>query len=136
MATAADSPALWPSERGKRAGVSTLNRRFSQARDALGLPAGLDFHSLRRSYVTHLLEDGWDPLFVQHQVGHEYASTTALYSACRRFPHRTLRRALDATMTAALQQEGRSDDDTHGRPATSGGCGKSWPPTACSAPPI
>jgi site-specific recombinase XerD len=30
----------------------------------------LDFHSLRRSYVTHLIEDGWDRLFVQHQVGH------------------------------------------------------------------
>ena len=58
-------------------GVSTLNRRFTQSRDALGLARGLDFHSLRRSYVTHLLEDGWDPLFVQHQVGHEYASTTA-----------------------------------------------------------
>ena len=66
--------------------------------------AGLDFHSLRRSYVTHLLEDGWDPLFVQHQVGHEYASTTALYSCVSSdFRTRTLRRALDATMAAALQ---------------------------------
>jgi site-specific recombinase XerD len=84
--------------------VSTLNRRFTQSRDALGLAAGLDFHSLRRSYVTHLLEDGWDPLFVQHQVGHEYASTTALYSCVSSdFRTRTLRRALDATMTAALQ---------------------------------
>ena len=31
----------------------------------LGLGPGLDFHSLRRSYVTHLIEAGWDPLFVQ-----------------------------------------------------------------------
>jgi integrase len=104
MASAAGSAALWPSERGPRAGVSTLNRRFTESRDALGLAAGLDFHSLRRSYVTHLLEDGWDPLFVQHQVGHEYASTTALYSCVSSdFRTRTLRRALDATMTAALQ---------------------------------
>jgi site-specific recombinase XerD len=104
MGTAADSPALWPSERGQRIGVSALNRRFTESRDALGLAAGLDLHSLRRSYVTHLLEDGWDPLFVQHQVGHEYASTTALYSCVSSdFRTRTLRRALDATMTAALQ---------------------------------
>ena len=104
MATAAESPALWPSERGQRVGVSALNKRFGQSRDALGLASGLDFHSLRRSYVTHLLEDGWDPLFVQHQVGHEYASTTALYSCVSSdFRTRTLRRALDATMTAALQ---------------------------------
>ena len=103
MPAAASSSALWPSERGERIGTSTLNRRFTQARDALGLAAGLDFHSLRRSYVTHLLEDGWDALSVQHQVGHEYASTTALYSCVSSdFRTRTLRRALDATMTAAL----------------------------------
>jgi site-specific recombinase XerD len=40
----------------------------------------LDFHSLRRSYVTHLIEDGWDPFFVQQQVGHEHASTTSIYA--------------------------------------------------------
>src|ERR1022692_808767 len=37
MGTAADSPALWPSERGQRIGVSALNRRFTESRDALGL---------------------------------------------------------------------------------------------------
>jgi site-specific recombinase XerD len=30
--------------------------------------------------VTHLIEAGYDPLFVQQQVGHSYASTTALYT--------------------------------------------------------
>jgi integrase len=44
---------------------------------------GVDFHSLRRSYVTHLIEDGWDPFFVQCQAGHESASTTALYTNSR-----------------------------------------------------
>jgi len=28
--------------------------------------------------VTHLFEDGFDPLFVQQQVGHAWGSTTAL----------------------------------------------------------
>jgi site-specific recombinase XerD len=103
MPAAGNSAALWPSERGERAGIGTLNRRFTECRDALGLAAGLDFHSLRRSYVTHLLEDGWDPLFVQHQVGHEHASTTAIYSCVSSdFRTRTLREALDATVNAAL----------------------------------
>ena len=112
MATAADSAALWPSERGHRVGVSALNKRFNQARDALGLAAGLDFHSLRRSYVTHLLEDGWDPLFVQHQVGPRVRlPTTALYSCVSSdFRTRTLRRAMDATMTAAMTP-GKGDPD-------------------------
>jgi len=39
----------------------------------------VSLHSLRHSYITHLIEDGYDPLFVQ-QVGHCYASTTALYT--------------------------------------------------------
>jgi len=66
-------------------------------------------HSLRRSYVTHLIEDGWDPRFVQEQVGHEHASTTAIYTCVSSdFRTRTLRRHLDATVAAALQsQSGR-----------------------------
>ena len=59
------NPAAWPSERGQRIGCQRLNSRFIAYRQALGLDEGLDFHSFRRSYVTHLIEDGWDPRFVQ-----------------------------------------------------------------------
>jgi len=38
-------------------------------------------HCLRHSYVTHLIEAGYDPAFVQTQVGHSYASTTSLYTS-------------------------------------------------------
>jgi integrase len=65
MPSAGESAALWPSERGPRIGSGTLHKRLCEYRDALGLDEGLDFHSLRRSYVTHLIEAGWDPLFVQ-----------------------------------------------------------------------
>ena len=33
-----------------------------------------------RSYISHLIEDGADPLFVQQQAGHSWASTTAAYT--------------------------------------------------------
>ena len=53
--------------------------------------------------MTHLIEDGYDPLFVQQQVGHEHASTTSIYTCVSSdFRVRTLRQALDATMSAAL----------------------------------
>jgi integrase/recombinase XerC len=55
MPQAGTSPALWPSERGDRITVSALNRRLAQYRNELALGPGLDFHSLRRSYVTHLI---------------------------------------------------------------------------------
>jgi hypothetical protein len=39
---------------------------------------------------------------MQHQVGHEHASTTAIYTCVSSdFRTRTLRRALDATLTQA-----------------------------------
>ncbi|TDC60558.1 site-specific integrase [Micromonospora sp. KC207] len=103
------NPATWPSERGRRVGCQRLNSRFAAYRDALGLDAGLDFHSFRRSYVTHLIEDGYDARFVQEQVGHEHASTTSIYTCVSSdFRTRTLRRHLDATTAAALEtQAGR-----------------------------
>ncbi len=94
---------LFPSERGALVGEDTVLRRFRRYCYDLELSAGLDLHSLRRSYATHLIEDGWDPMFVQHQMGHEYASTTALYTCVSSdFRIRTLRRVLDATINDAL----------------------------------
>jgi integrase/recombinase XerC len=101
------NPAAWPSERGPRG--QRLNSRFIAYRQALGLEEGVDFHSLRRAYVTHLIEDGWDPRFVQEQVGHEHASTTSIYTCVSSdFRTRTLRRHLDVTVAAALQVAGRA----------------------------
>ena len=46
-------------ERGRPdLGVGAITARGASYRDALGLDAGLDFRSLRRAYVTHLIEDG------------------------------------------------------------------------------
>src|SRR5229473_8044520 len=60
----------------------------------------------RHSYVTHLIEGGLDPRFVQEQVGHEHASTTSIYTCVSSdFRTRTLRRHLDATVTAALASQ-------------------------------
>jgi integrase/recombinase XerC len=103
------SRALWPSERGDRIGLSVLDGRFAAIRDELSLDPGLDFHSLRRSYITHLIEDGWDPLFVQQQAGHEHASTTSIYTCVSSdFRTTTLRRALDKTTAGALAATGRT----------------------------
>ena len=95
--------AAWPSERGSRVGPEQLNKRLCAYRDTLGMDPALDFHSFRRSYVTHLIEDGWDPRFVQDQVGHDHASTTSIYTAVSSdYRTRTLRRALDGMVARAL----------------------------------
>lgn len=98
-----DGPDLFPSERGALVAENTLLRRFRRYCNDLELPAGLDLHSLRRSYATHLIEGGWDPKFVQDQMGHDHASTTSLYTCVSSdYRVRTLRRVLDTTITDAL----------------------------------
>lgn len=105
--TATASSAMWPSERSPRLGMMPLGARFAELRDGVGLPAQVGMHCLRHSYVTHLIEDGYDPLFVQQQVGHSYASTTALYtSVSSDFRTRTLRDVLDGTVARALLADG------------------------------
>lgn len=75
-----DHPALWLTERGGRLRPRQIEERFAAYRNALGLPAELVPHCLRHSHVTHQIEDGIDPTFVQRQVGHRFQSTTALHA--------------------------------------------------------
>lgn len=73
--------AVWLTERGGRISPRTIDDRFGWWRARAGLDEALTVHCLRHSYVSHLIEDGVDPLFVQQQVGHSWASTTALYTS-------------------------------------------------------
>lgn len=87
---------LWPTERGGRVDGTNIDATFARLRAEAGLPAGLGPHCLRHSYVTHLLEDGWEPLFVQQQVGHTWATTTAIYTGVSSdYKNRVLRAKLD-----------------------------------------
>jgi site-specific recombinase XerD len=75
------STSLWPSERGIQiVTAGQISRAFTEVKREAGLTDDLDFHSLRRSYVTHLVEEGYDAFFIQQQVGHEHASTTSIYT--------------------------------------------------------
>jgi site-specific recombinase XerD len=71
---------LWPTERGGVITADAISTQFATVRRAAGLHEELDFHSLRRSYVTHLVEEGYDAYFIQQQVGHEHSSTTSIYT--------------------------------------------------------
>jgi integrase/recombinase XerD len=35
----------------------------------------------RHAYITHLIEAGYDPAFVQTQAGHSHASVTGVYTS-------------------------------------------------------
>jgi len=98
-------PALWVTERTSRVSVRYVDERFAQLRDEAGLPGELTPHCLRHSYVTHLVEFGYPERFVQEQVGHSYASTTAIYtSVSNDFKNRTLAHALSRVYTPSGDQ--------------------------------
>jgi site-specific recombinase XerD len=88
-------PAMWVTERRGRLSPRKLNDAFDVARQTAGLPDTLDLHCLRHSYVTHLIEFDYPQRFVQDQVGHEYASTTAIYTGVSdEYRNRLLRRSI------------------------------------------
>lgn len=96
-------PALWLTERGARISSQQVSERFAEYRDELGMAAELSPHALRHSYVTHLIEDGFDELFVRMQVGHRFASTTALYTGVSGdYKNEAMSRALRAQLGSEL----------------------------------
>ncbi|MCA1684052.1 MAG: tyrosine-type recombinase/integrase, partial [Actinobacteria bacterium] len=105
---AAAHPALWLTERGGRISPRRVDDRFALWRAAAGLPAELSVHPLRHCYVWHLIEDGVDLLFVQQQVGHSWASSTAVYTTVGT-------EAKNRMLAAALQRA--FDTDTVGETA-------------------
>lgn len=88
-------PAMWVTERRGRVSKRAINEAFEKARETAGLDPVLDLHCLRHSYVTHLVEFDYPERFVQEQVGHSYASTTAIYTGVSdEYRNRLLTRAL------------------------------------------
>jgi site-specific recombinase XerD len=87
--------ALFVTERSSRMSLRGLNTAFAQARDAAGLPPEHDLHALRHSYVTRLVEFDYPEKFVSLQVGHDHASTTAIYTGVSdEYRNRLVQRAL------------------------------------------
>jgi integrase/recombinase XerC len=91
-----EHPAVFLTERGTRIAVAYINSRFAEIREEAGLPSELTPHCLRHSYVTYLAEQGWASKFIQEQVGHSHAATTAIYmSVSDDFKDRLVRAAID-----------------------------------------
>lgn len=109
---------LFPTDRGGVVAGRDLWKRMRNLVDELGFPPGLDLHSLRRAYATHLqTEYGYDLSFVQMQLGHEHAATTSIYTiASPDYRARHLEQVLSDTLRRSSAgkdgAKGRIDDET------------------------
>jgi integrase/recombinase XerD len=72
---------LFPSSYKGKASLSyqTVREIYNKARKKAGIKRGAGLHTLRHSFATHLLENGYDIHKIQLLLGHSCLSTTMIY---------------------------------------------------------
>ncbi|PIZ50933.1 hypothetical protein COY27_05290 [Candidatus Woesearchaeota archaeon CG_4_10_14_0_2_um_filter_33_13] len=71
---------LFPSNRREKISVSSLQKIIKHAAKMAGIPKNVHPHTLRHSFATHLIENGYCVTDVQPLLGHAKLETTLVYT--------------------------------------------------------
>lgn len=75
-----DENYLFQSNRGKKYSIRTIQKIVDKSSKLCGIKRKIHPHTLRHSFATHLIENGYDVTNVQALLGHKSPETTLIYT--------------------------------------------------------
>lgn len=70
---------LFTSQRGRKYNIRSLQQIIKKAEKKIGIKKKVSCHTLRHTFATHLIEDGYSVSEVQALLGHKSPETTFVY---------------------------------------------------------